>query len=104
MVNDDWYTGKKFGMGYKIPGLDKKLREKRPHSTPEGRDVDVQKILKEKKKERAFKQKVKVVKDKTVKKGTGKLGPTGKHGYKFYAGGGKAIKGLGRAFQKGGKV
>jgi hypothetical protein len=24
--------------------------------------------------------------------------------YKFYAGGGKAIKGLGRAFQKGGKV
>ena len=25
-------------------------------------------------------------------------------GYKFYAGGGKAIKGLGRAFQKGGKV
>ena len=28
----------------------------------------------------------------------------GYHGYKFYAGGGKAIKGLGRAFQKGGKV
>ena len=28
----------------------------------------------------------------------------GYHGYKFYAGGGKATKGLGRAFSKGGKV
>ena len=27
--------------GHHIPSLDKKLREKRPHSSPEGRDIDV---------------------------------------------------------------
>ena len=35
---------------------------------------------------------------------TGSKSGTTKSGYKFYAGGGKAIKGLGRAFSKGGKV
>ena len=39
------------------------------------------------------------------KKSSGpKLGPAGSGGYKFYAGGGKATKGLGKAFLKGGKV
>ena len=44
-----------------------------------------------------FRPKVKVV-------DTGSKSGTTGSGYKFYAGGGKAIKGLGRAFQKGGKV
>ena len=39
--NDEKYTGKAYGLGYHIPGLDKKLRKKRPHSSPEGRHRDV---------------------------------------------------------------
>ena len=42
--DDEWFTGKKFGMGYYIPGLDKELRKGKPHSTPEGRDVDVRRL------------------------------------------------------------
>jgi hypothetical protein len=44
-----------------------------------------------------FGPKVKVVDTKSKPEATGS-------GYKFYAGGGRAIKGLGRAFLKGGKV
>ena len=44
--DDEWFTGKRFGMGYYIPGLDKELRKGKPHSTPEGRDVEVRRKLK----------------------------------------------------------
>ena len=44
--SDDKWTGKKYGMGYYIPGLDEELRKGKPHSTPEGRDVEVRRKLK----------------------------------------------------------
>ena len=51
--------------------------------------------------EGAYKKRVPI---KVVDKKTSAHPGGGSYGYKFYAGGGKAIKGLGRAFSKGGKV
>ena len=42
---DEWWTAK-HGTGRSFhPGIDKQLREKRPHSSPEGRAHDVKKIM-----------------------------------------------------------
>ena len=42
---DEWWTAK-HGTGKSFhPGIDKQLREKRPHSSPEGRAHDVKKIM-----------------------------------------------------------
>jgi len=38
---DEWWTGKRGNQRTYVPGLDKELREKRPHSSPEGRMRDI---------------------------------------------------------------
>ena len=38
---DEWWTGKRGSQSTYVPGLDKELREKRPHSSPEGRMRDI---------------------------------------------------------------
>ena len=41
----EWWTGHTGTQGIYSPTIDKKLREKRPHSSPEGRMRDVKKIM-----------------------------------------------------------
>ena len=77
--DDEWFTGKKFGMGYYIPGLDKKLRKGKPHSTPEGRHTQIQHKLKT-----------------AIKEANRPLGT--------YSSGGKATRGYGKAYMKGGRA
>ena len=43
----EWWTGHTGTQGIYSPTIDKKLREKRPHSSPEGRMRDVKKIMAE---------------------------------------------------------
>ncbi len=75
---EEWWTGKsgKYQATY-IPGLDKQIRQKKPHSSPEGRMADLQRYY---------------------KKGT-KL-----HADPGYRSGGKATHGYGKAYMKGGRA
>ena len=46
-AEDEWWTATSpIGQSVYLPTRDKKLREKRPHSTPEGRWADVKKMFK----------------------------------------------------------
>ena len=44
--SDEWWTATSpIGQSVYLPSRDKKLREKRPHSTPEGRWADVKRMF-----------------------------------------------------------
>ena len=45
-AEDEWWTATSpIGQSVYLPTRDKKLREKRPHSTPEGRWADVKRMF-----------------------------------------------------------
>ena len=52
--SDEWWTATSpIGQSVYLPTRDKKLREKRPHSTPEGRWADVKRMFEGKSRGRA---------------------------------------------------
>ena len=84
---EEWGTGKRGKhQAVYVPGLDKKLREKKPHSSPEGRWEDVQAHMKKKTLEKKFSD---LTKSRKVPK---------------MSSGGKATHGYGKAYMKGGRA
>ena len=88
---EEWWTGKKgVGKTY-VPGLDTKLREKRPHSSPEGRQRDIDAIRAKHKADK-------------IKETVAKYKRTVPSGRALHNTGGKATRGYGKAYMKGGRA
>ena len=83
---EEWWTGKRGNQGIYVPGLDKELRKKRPHSSPEGRMRDVPAHMKKKELGKKFSD---LTKNRPVPK---------------MSSGGKATRGYGKAYMKGGRA
>ena len=89
---EEWWTGKRGKhQAMYVPGLDKELREKRPHSSPEGRWEDVKTALAKKRKDK-------------ILSSVAKYKRTAPSGRALHNTGGKATRGYGKAYMKGGRA
>ena len=88
---EEWWTGKRGNQSTYVPGLDKELREKRPHSSPEGRQRDIDAIRAKHKADK-------------IKETVAKYKRTVPSGRALHNTGGKATRGYGKAYMKGGRA